>query len=132
MKKRPATNRNYPRTARVNELLREILAEELEKMDDERLQLLTITDVVCDADLARAKVFYDSIEGVEGDEVILEALGDVRYRLQAAINSQTKLRRTPELLFQPDEAVRAAARIEDVLRSIEPIKPADPAVDDEG
>ena len=53
MKKR-TPNRQYPRMARVNELLREVLAESLERIDDERLGGVTITDVRCDADLARA------------------------------------------------------------------------------
>ncbi len=50
------THRDYPRTARLNELLREILAEELERVDDERLTLLTIISVDVDADLRKAIV----------------------------------------------------------------------------
>ncbi len=45
---RPGTARQYPRTARLNRLLREILAEELELIDDERLDLLTLTSVDVD------------------------------------------------------------------------------------
>ena len=37
--------RGYPRAARVNELCREILAEEVERIDDERLDLVTVTHV---------------------------------------------------------------------------------------
>ena len=39
------SQRQYPRTARINELLREILADELERIDDERLDLVTVTGV---------------------------------------------------------------------------------------
>ena len=120
MKNRPPTRRNYPRMARVNELLREILGDALERLDDDRLELVTVTGVVCESDLKRAQVFYDSIEGEEGDELILEAFGEVRYRLQSAIGAQTRLKRTPELLFHPDLVLRSAAHIEDVLRSIPP------------
>ena len=48
---------DYPRTARLNELVREIVAEELERIDDERLDLVTVVDVVVDADLRRAIVY---------------------------------------------------------------------------
>ena len=41
-------SRQYPRTARVNELLREILADNLERIDDDRLQLMTLTGIDCD------------------------------------------------------------------------------------
>ena len=40
---RTADAPQYPRTARLNELLREIVAEELERIDDERLELVAIT-----------------------------------------------------------------------------------------
>jgi len=120
MKHRPPTRRTYPRMARVNELLREILADALERLDDDRLQLVTITSVDCESDLKRAQVTYDSIEGPDGDELILEALGEVRYRLQQAIAAQTRLKRTPELVFHPDAVLRSAAHIESVLRAIPP------------
>ena len=40
-----ASAHRYPRTARLNESLREVIAEELIKIDDERLSLVTITAI---------------------------------------------------------------------------------------
>ena len=100
------TARQYPRTARLNQLLREILADALERIDDERLDLVTVTAVEVDADLRHALVCYDSLQGAEGDAEVLEALAESR-RLQAAIGRQARLKRTPELTFEPDPAVRA-------------------------
>lgn len=108
--------RDYPRTARVNELLREIIADDLEAIDDERLELLTITGVEVDRDLRHAVVFYDSLQGEEGDAVVL---GSHRVRLQASINRQARLRRTPELSFQPDPGVRSGQRIDELLRGLQ-------------
>lgn len=115
---RTATNRDYPRTARLNQLFQEILAEELEKIDDERLELVTIMSVDCEADLRRATVYYDTLGGADDDEHVLEALGDVRHRLQGAIGRQARVKRTPELLFKPDDVSRGAARLEEVFRTI--------------
>lgn len=124
--------RQYPRTARLNELLREILADELERLDDDRLQLLTITAVDIEGDLARAEVFYDSMSGEEGDEEVLEALGEIRWKLQRAIGREARMKRTPELSFAPDPAVRAGARIDELLTVLpEPTATVDPAVYDE-
>jgi ribosome-binding factor A len=121
--------RQYPRTARLNELLREILAEELERLDDDRLQLLTVTAVDIEGDLARAQVFYDSLSGEEGDEEVLEALGEIRWKLQRAIGREARMKRTPELSFAPDPAVRAGARIDELLTVLpEPSATFDPAV----
>jgi ribosome-binding factor A len=105
--------------ARVNELLREILGDALERLDDDRLELVTITAVACEPDLRHAKVYVDSLGGPDDDEPLLEALGEVRPRLQAAIAGQARLKRTPELAFLPDPVVRSADRIEEVLRGLE-------------
>jgi iron-sulfur cluster assembly accessory protein len=63
--------------ARVNELLREVLAETLERFDDDRLIGVTITSVRCDADLAHAVVHFDVLDGPEADDEVLE-VGGVR------------------------------------------------------
>jgi ribosome-binding factor A len=112
------TARDYPRTARLNQLFQEILAEELERIDDERLELVTIMSVDVDGDLHRAIVYFDSIGGEDDDEAVLTALGELRHRLQGAIGRQARVKRTPELVFRPDDVGRSAARLEEVLRSI--------------
>lgn len=107
--------RDYPRSARVNEILREVLADELERMEDldERLGLLTVTAVKCEPDLRHALVLLSSLS--EEEEV---ALGEVRVRLQAAISRQVRLKRTPQLRFAADPAVTEGQKIEDILRQL--------------
>jgi ribosome-binding factor A len=112
------TARDYPRTARLNQLFHEILAEELERIGDERLELVTIMSVDVDADLHRAIVYYDSLGGEEDDEQVLEVLGELRHRLQGAVGRQARVKRTPELVFRPDDVARGAAHIEAVLRDL--------------
>ncbi|HEV2768105.1 MAG TPA: ribosome-binding factor A [Acidimicrobiales bacterium] len=104
----------YPRMARVNELCREIVAEELERLDDERLDLVTITHVGVDPDLRRATVEFSRLGEEEGEAA--EALADHRVRLQAAIGRQARLKRTPELSFRVDQVIHSSARIEQLLR----------------
>lgn len=118
MKHRSQSARQYPRMARVNELLREIIGDELERLADDRLDLVTITNVQCEADLRRAKVLYDSLDGPDGDEAVLAALAEVRHRLQAAIARQARMKHTPELTFAPDPVIRTAERIQQVLRDL--------------
>jgi ribosome-binding factor A len=125
---RRANPRHYPRTARLNQLLREILADTLEVVDDDRLDLVTVTAVEVEPDLRHAVVFYDSLQGEEGDEVVLEALGEARVRLQAAIGRQARTKRVPELSFRPDPGVRQGSRIDAILADIGP--PADETDDD--
>jgi ribosome-binding factor A len=113
-----STARDYPRTARLNRLFQEILAEQLELIDDDRLQMVTVMSVDCEADLRHATVYYDSLGGEEDDAKVLEALGEVRHRLQGAIGREARVKRTPELIFKPDDVARGAARLEEVFRSL--------------
>ncbi len=117
MKKR-TTARDYPRTARLNTLVREILGDELERIDDERLELVTLTSVVVDGDLKKAVAYYDHSRGDEADDDIAAAFDDNRIRLQNAVGRQAKLKRTPELRFELDGVLRNAERIEQVLRGL--------------
>lgn len=110
-----ANERRYLRTARINELLREVLADELERLADvdERLELVTITGVDTDVDLRHATVLLSSLS----DEMAA-ALELARVRLQAAVARQIRLKRTPQLAFAADPAVAAGNRVEGILREI--------------
>lgn len=103
----------YPRTARVNELLREVVSEELERLSDgdDRLDLLTVTGIDCDGDLSRATVYFDSLP-----EDATKALAERRAKIQGAIARQVTLRRTPHLEFRADPAVEAAQKVEQALQ----------------
>jgi ribosome-binding factor A len=112
------SNRSYPRTARINEALREVIAEELEIIGDERLDLLTVTGITTDPDLRHATVWYSTLAG-RGDLVeVREALAEHRVQLQGAVGRQVRLKRTPLLQFSPDPAIEQGQRIEDILRTM--------------
>ncbi len=113
-RRRPDELGRYPRVARVNELCREIVADELERIDDDRLVMVTITHVEVVRDLSHATVDFSRLG--QGEEAAAEALAEHRVRLQGAIARQARLRRTPELAFRLDRAIVAGARIEELLR----------------
>ena len=107
----------YSRSARVSTTLQEIIADELVRIDDERLTFVTITDIDVDPELNRAIVYYDSLADEEGDDEILEAFADHRVRLQSSIARQIRAKKTPILTFRPDLVIRSAARIDDILKA---------------
>ncbi len=131
-RRRPASSspQRYQRTARLGELLREVIAEELERIDDERLVLVAITSIDVDPELNRGIVFFDALAGASADDEVIAAFNSHRIRLQGAIGSQIRARKTPILEFRPDEVLRGAARIEQILRENPiPERPVDPNVD---
>jgi len=105
----------YPRSLRVNQVLRQVLAEELERLADadERLRLVTVTSVDTAPDLRHATVFLSSMSEDAG-----EALAERRAQLQRTVGRQTRMKRTPLLEFTVDPAVVAGSRVEEVLRRI--------------
>ncbi|HEX6423052.1 MAG TPA: 30S ribosome-binding factor RbfA, partial [Acidimicrobiales bacterium] len=96
----------------------EIVAEEIERLDDERLGFITVVGVEVEPDLRRAVVWYTTLDESEADVDLLAALDEHRARLQAAIGRQARIKRTPELSFRPDTVIRQAERVEQILRDI--------------
>jgi ribosome-binding factor A len=106
----------YPRTARVNQVLREVVADALERQSDidDRLRLITVTSVDTTPDLRRATVYLSSLS----DEAA-EALATQRVALQRQIGREVRLKRTPLLEFAPDPAVAHGFQVEEILRRLQ-------------
>lgn len=119
-KKRPGSAKHYPRTARLNTLLHQIVAEHLERLDDERLPFITVTGTEIDSDLNRCDVFISTFENdPDADDRILSVLAEQRIPLQSAIAHQIKLRKTPTVVIQFDPSVRAGAKIDAILAGLD-------------
>lgn len=106
--------KKYPRTARVDKVIHAVVAEALERSDDDRLGLVTITEVHCDPDLRHATVFFVS-RNADQDEVA-EALEEARVPVQAAIGREVRMKRTPQLRFEHDPVMESGWRIEELIR----------------
>ena len=114
---RRTSRSGFSRTDRISSVIREIVATELERLVDERLEMVTVTTVVVDNDLATAKVYYSDLvaKSENRDDVVAEALEDIRWPIQKVVNRQISARRTPQVSFHPDEVLTAALRIEDIV-----------------
>jgi ribosome-binding factor A len=98
--------------------LREIVAEQLERIDDERLELVTVTGVDVDRELERARVYYTTLGDDDQADEVAHALAEHRGRIRKSIGVEARVRRVPELVFAPDTAARSAERIEMILRGL--------------
>ena len=102
---------------RLGESLREVIADELIRIDDERLSFVTITRVEVDSEMNRGVVYFDSLSGEDGDAAIVEALDDHRIRLQAAVGRQIRAKKTPILPFRVVDVFPSAERNDTLLRA---------------
>ena len=112
-------SRPVKRSTRVGELLREILASILlERVSDPRLQEITITEVHMSPDLKLARVYYAVRQGTDRDEVII-ALDKAMGFIKQEVAREHTLRTMPEFHFLPDETLDQAARLEELLESLD-------------
>jgi len=100
--------------------MREIVASELERIGDERLEMVTVTAVNVDASLERAEVFYSALSAEEDgrSEEVAEALEEVRWPIQKLVNKEVRARRTPQIQFRQDTVLTTALRIDEILRDM--------------
>ena len=106
------------RTRKIESQLKEIVGEEVAALSDPRINgLVTVTGVRVSPDIAQATVFYSVLEG-ENEEEAREGLQSAAGRIQGSVGSQTRLRRTPRLRFEPDPVVERASRIDAALREV--------------
>jgi ribosome-binding factor A len=108
--------RKYPRSARVNEVVLEALADELERMNDPRLSMVTITGVDVAPDLRQARVYYAALG--RSDPAVDAALRAAAPHLRAVLGREVRLKYLPRLEFHLDPAIEQGQRVEDILRSL--------------
>ncbi len=107
------------RTARVGDLLREILVELIRsEMRDPRVQSASVTHVDVTADLRQARVYVSTLGAGAERAACVAALNRAAGRLRRLLAPQVRLRTIPELHFVEDRAVERGMRIEDLLRQI--------------
>ncbi len=106
-----------PRMLKVNSTLREVLAEEVERLSDSRLEMVSVTGVDTAPNLRHAVVYVDVL-GLENHQPALDALNRASKRLQAVIGREVRLKYTPTLEWKIDPGVVAGERIEGLLRSL--------------
>jgi ribosome-binding factor A len=87
------------RLRRINEALREVIAEALQRdLADPRLGMVTITHVSATQDLKEAKVYWTVLDPARRDGAG-KALESARGVLQGRIGRELRARQTPHLQF---------------------------------
>jgi ribosome-binding factor A len=121
-----AKKRN-PRVDRaVRDALADLIASELE---DPRLQFVSFTEVHVTPDHDHATVYYTTLdedivtrpergEDVPEEDAAAAGLASAAPRIQGLLSRHVRLRNTPTLSFEPDEAAAEGRRIEELLRQI--------------
>jgi ribosome-binding factor A len=114
---------------RVNETLKKVISEGIGELKDPGIGFVTVTGVEATTDFEEATV-YVSVYGSEKERrATLDALRRAAGVLQARVNRELHLRRTPLLAFAYDESVERGVRMS---KLIDELAPADDPSDDRG
>jgi len=100
---------------RIREYLSEILQKEVA---DPRLELVTITGVEVDRELAFATIYVNALDGQDRSAQILQALEGAKGFLRRELAARISLRAFPQLRFTWDPTPERAARVEELLAEI--------------
>jgi len=104
------------RMRRVNELMREVIGSTIAtELEDPRIGFVTVTSVDTSSDLRSARVYVSVLGDEEEQEATLAGLRSSHGVIQAAIASQTRIKRTPTLSFHYDDTPERGVRISRLL-----------------
>jgi ribosome-binding factor A len=110
--------RKTRRTSKVGETLREALVEVFRHdLKDERLAMVSITEMEVSPDLHRARVYLSGLHEEETKKIVSD-LNLQGGRVRHFLGQRVRLRSTPELDFRYDETYQRAGRIEQLLSDI--------------
>lgn len=107
-----------PRMRKVNELLREVIAEAVTELKDPGVGFLTITGVDTAPDLRNAVVFYTVLGSDEEKKATAAALDRAAPHLQEVAGRQVRLKYTPRLSFRVDPSIDEGLKIDQLLREL--------------
>src|ERR687885_1213479 len=108
------------RMRRVNESLREVLAEAVLELKDPRIGFVTVTGVETSPDLRQARVFVSVLGSERKREASLAGLGAAHGGLQARLARELRMKRTPQLTFQYDPSVEHGVRMSQLIDELVP------------
>ena len=105
---------------RVNESVRQVLAETLPDLKDPRIGLVTVTGVDTAPDLRHAVVFVSVLGSEPKRRATLLGLEAAHGLLQARLARELRLKRTPQLTFQYDPSVERGVRMSKLIDELAP------------
>ncbi|WP_067730018.1 30S ribosome-binding factor RbfA [Oceanobacillus damuensis] len=107
------------RANRVAEQMKKELSDILtRKIKDPRVGFVTVTDVEVTGDLQQAKVFISVLGDEKKKQDTLMGLAKAKGFIRSEIGNRIRLRKTPELTFEFDEAFEYGNRIESILKDL--------------
>jgi ribosome-binding factor A len=108
------------RMRRVNESVREVVAETVGELKDPRIGLVTVTGVTVSPDLREGTVYVSVLGNEKKRRASLEGLESAHAVVQARIARELRMKRTPQLRFEYDPSVEQGVRMSKLIDELAP------------
>jgi ribosome-binding factor A len=105
---------------RVNESVRQVLAEAVPELKDPRIGLVTVTGVNTTPDLHHATVFVSVLGSDRKRRESLRGLEAAHGLLQSRLARELRMKRTPQLTFEYDPSVERGVRMSRLIDELAP------------
>ena len=112
------SNPSFNRMRRVNSIVQQVLADEVERLKDPRLEMVSITGVETAPNLRHATVYFSSLDLSRAEET-RDALESAAPRLRRVLGREVRLKYTPALSFELDSGIASGERIDSILRDLD-------------
>ncbi len=107
------------RIEKINAEIRKQLTEIIQhEIDDPNIGLITITQVDTKPDLEEAKVYFSLLDQKKYKKV-KKTLNEMKKFIRTILAKNIKLKKTPNLFFQPDDTIKYSL---DIYQKIEELK----------
>ena len=105
---------------RVNESVRQVLADALPDLKDPRIGLVTVTGVDTAPDLRQATVYVSVLGSPRKRQATLAGLTAAHGLLQGRLARELRMKRTPQLTFEYDPSVERGVRMTQLIDELAP------------
>ncbi len=102
----------------VADKIRSIIASQMQRVSDPRLNLVTITSIVPSPDLRLAKVYWVAAGDKNRIEEVSEGFDAAKGFFKKALAKQLGLRTVPDLMFFYDDTLDTVQEVDDLFERV--------------
>ncbi|MBP9115289.1 MAG: 30S ribosome-binding factor RbfA [Acidimicrobiia bacterium] len=112
------SNKPFSRMSRVNSLVHKVIAQELEELDDDDLELCTVTGVSISPDLRHGDIYISVLGDDTRTDLALIALDKYKGKIKKKLGQEIRIKYMPDIHFKVDPSIEEGQKIEVLIKKV--------------
>ena len=104
--------------SRVNSLVHKVIAQELEELDDDDLELCTVTGVSISPDLRHGDIYILVLGDDTRNDLALIALDKYKGKIKKKLGQEIRIKYMPDIHFKGDPSIEEGQKIEVLIKKV--------------